>query len=330
MNETPASPLPRSYYIRGGDGNEYGPADLTTMARWLRDDQARADTLVREADATEWRPLGEFPELAALAPPRPVPPAEPPPGSLPTEEEILARENRFSVGAMLVEGYRRVLRQPGPLIGSAAVVLGIFIAIGLIGVIPFAAALTTPASIILSGPLMGGLWLVFIRAGRGHTVEVREVFGGFGPSFVDLLLVNLILTVAMVIGLIPGLVPVAIGAGLSFQAGQVEPPAALFLGCGIALCALGSLVAWTFGAYATALVIDRRMAFWPALRLGARVMARRWFRNLVLLVLASILGMLGYLLCFVGIFLTFPWIFGVYAAAYEEQFGPRPAAPATP
>lgn len=335
---TPApDPQPTlSFYLRGSDQKEYGPATPQVIAGWIRDERADGETRVRRADAPpeDWVRLAEVPELAAFLPtPGPFPPPHSPspsiealPLSAADEAELLTRTCRVSVPDLVGRGARLVQEQPGPLIGAAALILGAFLVLGLVGIIPFAAALTTPVSIVISGPLMGGLWMVFIRASRGRRVEAGEAFAGFGPFFVDLLLVNLLSTVAMMVGMIPGLVPIGIGLGVLIADREADVVYGTLFGIGGFLCAVGGLVAWTLIGYAMALAMDRQTGFWRAMVISFQVVRRRLFRNLLLFLVTSLLGLLGYLLCFVGIFLTFPWIFAVYALAYEEQFGPRPSA----
>ena len=52
------------YKIIGGDGNEYGPVDLEQIKKWILDGRAGAQTKVQPEGTTEWKMLGEIPELA--------------------------------------------------------------------------------------------------------------------------------------------------------------------------------------------------------------------------------------------------------------------------
>jgi hypothetical protein len=54
------------YKIIGGDGNEYGPVDLKQIQQWIQDGRAGAQTKVQLEGSTDWKALGEVPELAAL------------------------------------------------------------------------------------------------------------------------------------------------------------------------------------------------------------------------------------------------------------------------
>jgi TM2 domain-containing membrane protein YozV len=73
------------YKIIGADGQQYGPANLEQLRRWLAENRLRADTLVQAEGSTEWKPLSSYPELMAeLKPPPPtIGPLVPPPISNP-------------------------------------------------------------------------------------------------------------------------------------------------------------------------------------------------------------------------------------------------------
>ncbi len=57
----------RSFFIRGDDGTEYGPVELTELREWVRENRAGLGTLVK-ADEPEsgWKLWQEFPELVVL------------------------------------------------------------------------------------------------------------------------------------------------------------------------------------------------------------------------------------------------------------------------
>lgn len=51
------------YKIIGSDGKEYGPIDAQQIMRWLAEGRVNLQSMVLAEGATEWKPLGEFPEL---------------------------------------------------------------------------------------------------------------------------------------------------------------------------------------------------------------------------------------------------------------------------
>jgi len=55
------------YKIVGSDGKEYGPIDAQQIMRWLAEGRVNVRSMVLAEGATEWKPLGDFPELVGAA-----------------------------------------------------------------------------------------------------------------------------------------------------------------------------------------------------------------------------------------------------------------------
>lgn len=62
------------YTIIGADGLEYGPVTEQQLRQWIAEGRANAQTKVRVAGATDWKPLSELPEfsLSFAVPPPPT------------------------------------------------------------------------------------------------------------------------------------------------------------------------------------------------------------------------------------------------------------------
>lgn len=54
------------YWIKGDDGEEYGPATLEELAEWAKEDRAGLGTQVRTTPEGAWLPWQSYPELMAL------------------------------------------------------------------------------------------------------------------------------------------------------------------------------------------------------------------------------------------------------------------------
>ena len=118
------------------------------------------------------------------------------------------------------------------------------------------AANSTLIGLVVGGPLTGGLWLYFLKKIRGEHPDVGTVFSVFSFAFVPLFLAGLVTWLLTLLGLVCLILP------------------------GIYLA-----VAWLF---TLALVIDKRLDFWPAMELSRRTINRHWWKFLwfaVLLVL---------------------------------------------
>src|SRR6185295_5087934 len=62
------------YKIIGADGKEYGPHAADVLKKWLAEGRINAQTKVLPEGGTEWKTLGEVPELAADIPAATAPP----------------------------------------------------------------------------------------------------------------------------------------------------------------------------------------------------------------------------------------------------------------
>lgn len=156
-----------------------------------------------------------------------------------------------------------------------------------VGVIPF-------ANLLLGGVFIGGLEYYFLRRIRGETPEVGDVFAGFSLAFSSLLLATLVSSLLTIVGIFLLIIP------------------------GIYLW-----VAWTF---AYLLVIDRKLEFWDAMEVSRRVITHQWWRMLLLVIVAGILGWIGVIALGIGIFITLPIFFGALVYAYTDLCPPPAAA----
>jgi uncharacterized membrane protein len=78
------------------------------------------------------------------------------------------------------------------------------------------------------------------------------------------------------------------------------------------------------------LIVDRHMKGVDAVRLSAKAALANFWSLVGLLLLTSLLGFCGLLLCYVGMFLVFPITFSALSMAYEQVFGISGAGPIIP
>lgn len=64
------------YRILGADGREYGPVKREELREWIGQGRASAQTRAKPESGGDWKPLGDFPELADLL--KALQPAAPP------------------------------------------------------------------------------------------------------------------------------------------------------------------------------------------------------------------------------------------------------------
>lgn len=208
---------------------------------------------------------------------------------------------------------------------------GLFLGITLVGML---LASMVPFGII-AGPMYCGIFLALFMKMRGWPIEFGTLFKGF-DYFVESLLVTLLIVAVSLVFIVPLVVvmfvTIAIGAGIGESADSGAVAALIVLPVGailvLALIAFSVfLYAWMFFAYP--LLVDRNLQAWPALKLSARaVWANKW-GVLGLMILNWLLSMVGALLCYIGLFLYLPIMFGSFAVAYRRIF-PELAPPPGP
>ncbi|MCS7047826.1 MAG: glycerophosphoryl diester phosphodiesterase membrane domain-containing protein [Verrucomicrobiae bacterium] len=309
------------YRVIGGDGREYGPVELPVLEQWIREGRVNSQSQVRrEADAN-WQPASAFPELrpalglgasaATTAPPMPAAaPTGTPPGVV-------------RAGACVSAAWRLYQQNFGTLFLGMLIFSLITVALG---VVPFVGGV---AQLVLTGPLTGGVYWLFLQRIRGRPAGVAEVFSGFQRGFVQLMLCHIVTSLLVLLCSLPGLLLVIPAIFLGILNRNPEPLA-------IVLVVLGGLyilavvvyltVCWLF---ALPLVMDKQMEFWPAMKLSRQRVHAQWWRVFGLLVLSALVVSLGLLLCGVGILLTLPIGTAAVMYAYEQLFADVSAPSAT-
>ena len=73
--------------------------------------------------------------------------------------------------------------------------------------------------------------------------------------------------------------------------------------------------------FATYLVVDRRLDFWPAMELSRHTVNPRWFHYFAFMQLLALLNLAGALLLGLGLLVTIPVSFCAVTVAYADLFG---------
>lgn len=316
------------YIVIGADGREYGPATTEDIGRWITEGRCNAQTRVRRADSVEWRPLVEYPELAAfLAGTEAHPISSPdklPPGTLPLVPHVDSRQVELSPSECIGRAWRTVTSAgAGIIFGAVVLWLFILIGLGILSRIPLAGLLVIPASWVIQGPLIGGLCYLILRVLRGQEAELADLFAGFRYRFVQLFLGWLVTGVLLALTSVPGGLVSGMGAISIVLAETAEWLKAI----GATLIALGFLlmlipvtylaVCWWF---VLPLIMEKGLDFWPAMKLSRRVVHRHWGRVFLLALLILGINVLGALACCIGLLFTLPLSFTAAMHAYEQLF----------
>ncbi|HEV2392982.1 MAG TPA: GYF domain-containing protein [Verrucomicrobiae bacterium] len=239
-----------------------------------------------------------------------------------TDADVLGRDYEVDIGGSLSRAWEVFKANAGILIGGSVLV---YMALFAINIVPY---LNVPLALVFSGPLMGGLWLLYIRAMRSQSLDIGTAFGGFGPRFWQLTLTQLIPGL-IVMGTIALVVFVAIIMGVTMatrrplQTGfPISFPHFVVPLVIVGVIAFGVItylnVCWLF---ALPLAADKGLKFWPALELSRRVVNKHWWMTFVLALLLGFLIIAGVMACGLGLLLTGPLAFAMLAAHYEKVFG---------
>jgi uncharacterized membrane protein len=144
------------------------------------------------------------------------------------------------------------------------------------------------ASVAVSTPLLMGNFIVSAKLLQGQTPKFRDFFTGF-QFFVPLLLLSL--------------------------------AASLLIGIGTVLLVIPGVYLAVAYLFATYLVVDRRLDFWPAMELSRHTVNPQWFGYFAFMLLLVLLNLAGVLLLGLGLLVTIPVSFCAVTAAYADLFG---------
>ena len=273
------------YKIIGADGKEYGPVTADQLRQWIRDRRANAQTKVQVEGSAEWKKLADFPEFAATLGLGVTPPEPPVVGAVDAETlaaQIIGQDYTIEIGHCFSRGWNLIKNDFWLLVGTS------FLA----GLIAAGAGLPL-VGLIIGGPMMGGLYGLYLKKIRGRPAEIGDAFLGFSTAFVPLMLAKLVSSLLTGLGFVCCILP------------------------GIYLC-----VSWIF---TLPLVIDKKLDFWPAMELSRKVVSRHWWLMLGFLIVCGLVAVAGLLACCIGIFVTVAIAQAALLYAYNDIFGDRTA-----
>ena len=335
-----------NYTIIGGDQKEYGPISGDDVRQWIAEGRLNEQSLAKGEGDAEFRTLEKFPELAsAFAPTSPIPDTPPPLGGT-TGTTITVSESEYDLDILgcITNGWEIVKNNFGTLFVTALIVILIEGAIGAMGSIPLAGPIFTIANLVIAGPLMGGLFYVFLRTIRGGTGEVGDVFTGFRKNFGQLFLGHLVPGLLMGLCMVPFVAVLAFTLVPLFAHGQFGQPGlsqeqmvqALMNALSKVsiwplvltgfICIIPLIYLQTCWAFTLPLIIDKELNFWTAMNTSRKQVGKHWWHVFGLVILVGLLNVAGVLVCCVGVLFTMPVGFAALMFAYETIFTERHAA----
>lgn len=177
---------------------------------------------------------------------------------------------------------------------------------------------------ILLGPMMCGIYLALFRRQRGEPVTFDILFKGF-DYFVDSIVATLIQVVPMMIILLPVYFISFFVFLANFKpARRGDPPDLLpflaFFAVIFIAVMIVSLIIHAFFIFTYPLIVDRRLSGVDAVKTSLRAASANLGGIIGLVLLTTLLGFAGLLLCYVGAFLMLPITFAANSVAYRQVF----------
>ena len=219
------------------------------------------------------------------------------------EREVLARDYVLNIGNCIRRGWALVRSDFWSMIAVTALILVLLGAAGSMGEVTKSVGHLSfnlsALSVLVSAPLMGGLYFYLLKKIRGERVRTETVFSGFGHALLHLFLAGFVTQVLTMLGFLCLILP------------------------GIYL-----FVAWFF---TLPLIIDKRLEFWTAMRLSRKTITRHWWKFQGFLLVLGLVNLIGLMALGVGVFVTLPVSFAALMYAYEDIINPdRKSSPSFP
>ena len=191
-----------NYLIIGGDGKEYGPVTEADVRQWIVEGRLSAQSRAKAESDAEFRELAQFPEFAmAFAPSAPA--TITPPAASAASADFTGRDYELDLGGCISRGWSLVTGNFGVLFVGVLVYFLIEMAIGGLSNIPIVGTLVSLGNFVISGPLMAGVFYLFIRAIRSEPAEIGDIFSGFKRGFLQLFLATLVTSILVGLCMVP-------------------------------------------------------------------------------------------------------------------------------
>ncbi len=240
-------------------------------------------------------------------------------GGKPTHE--LTADYRIDLGEWFRYAQAHYSAVLGPMIGFTVIYVVIILFSAVVNAVTVAGG-----SLVLFfiGPsLNAGFTIVSLAQLKGRDWTFGDFFAGFN-WFLPLLLANLVLSLAALVCLAPGLILMFITLNQQ-QAGAVQNQ---FPALAFGVLAIGYLIMLFIflraGFFSTALIIDRKVGGVESLSLSWKLTEGHTFGILGVAIVLGLIFMGGYMACCVGLLFAVPFIYLTSAAGYLLIAGTRP------
>ncbi len=189
-----------------------------------------------------------------------------------------------------------------------------FVGMLIAGLIPFGIGI---------GAMFCGIYYCIFQKMNGETVSFDGLFKGFN-YFIPGLLATLVFIIPAFIFLIISYIPLVL-MQIRLMNSRNPDPTEFFAYFGFFIIEmifvwliLGSIHVFLFFAYP--LIVERGMSGFDAFKLSARAVWNNLGGVVGFILLEFLLGLAGYLVCFVGVYFTLPVMFAGALVAYRKVF----------
>jgi hypothetical protein len=317
-----------TYTIIGGDQKEYSSVTADNIRLWIADGRLNADSRMRAENDTEWRTLSTFPEFAEALAAQTAASFAPPPGAPAAGWQ--EHDYDLDITGCISRGVELLKTHFGVLFVAVLLFALIEGLVVMLGLVPFIGSLVSLANLVIAGPLLGGLFYVFIQTIRRQPTGVGDVFAGFRIQFIQLFLGRFVSGLLTGLCMIPFLIVVVIlvvQMATSLH-GQPEEDQVRKLLMGLLpvglpvflLCLVPTIYLQVRWLFTLPLIIDKRMDFWTAMKTSWTMVGKHWWQVFGLVVVISLLNAVGFCACCVGGLFTAPVGYGALMYAYENIF----------
>ncbi len=332
------------YTIIGGDGKEYPGVSADILHQWIAEGRLNAQSMCKADGGMEFRPLSTFAEFAGAFIPTGAASVEPQ-----AAVDFEGRDYELDIGGCISRGWELYKNNFGMLFGSLMLAMLMLMAIG--GMFGFFTALLIPRELqasaaytscftivsqvvtaLVSGPLFGGVFFIFLQTLRGRPAGIGDLFIGYQRAFPQLYLGQLVLSVFVGLCFVPfnfiyaaKVEPILLqmnhGAPSDMHNRLTELWLAMFGTLPVlVICIIPMIYIAVSLQFTLPLIIDKSLNFWPAMKTSWKMVHRHWWQVFGIIFVASLISMVGFFGCCIGVIFTMPIFTAVLMCAYETIF----------
>ncbi len=198
---------------------------------------------------------------------------------------------------------------------------GLFLGVSILGMI--LAGCIPCVSLFISGPIIAGVYYVFLRQMNGEQVDFGMMFKGF-EVFVPAMVIGLIMAIPEIIGQGIRISINVADIGIQSQgdgryAGLSAGLAILAVIVGLLVIVVGFVIRISL-FFALPLIVEKNMGVGDAIKLSASAGWANFGGIFLLSILEGLMAIAGILVFCVGIFFVIPIIYAANAFAYRQVF----------